>query len=127
MAKRILIADDAPFMRAMLRKILSGAGFEIAGKADNGKETVRLYDDLKPDLVTLDMVMPEMSGIDALQIIRSADPQAKLVVVSAVDQRDNLLEAIRSGATEYIVKPFDRDRVLAAVRRALGLAEADVG
>ncbi len=120
MAATILIVDDAAFMRAMLKRILKDAGYEIVGEAVNGREAVQLYEELTPDVVTLDMVMPEMGGMEALQAIRSRDPEAKVVIVSAVDQRENLLEAIRSGATEYIVKPFDESRVMKAVRRALG-------
>ncbi len=120
MAATILIVDDAAFMRAMLKQILKDAGYEIVGEAVNGREAVQLYEELNPDLVTLDMVMPEMGGMEALQAIRSRDHKAKVVIVSAVDQRENLLEAIRSGATEYIVKPFNESGVMKAVRRALG-------
>ncbi|MCH8881318.1 MAG: response regulator [Planctomycetes bacterium] len=124
MAATILIVDDAAFMRAMLKRILEDAGFEIVGEAVNGREAVQLYEELNPDLVTMDMVMPEMGGMEALQAIRGRDHKAKVVIVSAVDQRENLLEAIRSGATEYIVKPFDESRVMKAVRRALGQSPA---
>ena len=124
MAATILIVDDAAFMRAMLKRILDDAGYEIVGEAVNGKESVQLYEELNPDLVTMDMVMPEMGGMEALQAIRGRDRKAKVVIVSAVDQRENLLEAIRSGATEYIVKPFDESRVMKAVRRALGQSPA---
>ncbi len=126
MAASILIVDDAAFMRSMLKRILEDAGFEIVGEAVNGREAVQLYELLNPDLVTLDMVMPEMGGMEALQAIRSRDQKAKVVIVSAVDQRENLLEAIRSGATEYIVKPFDESRVMKAVLRALGQSPATV-
>ena len=126
MAARILIVDDATFMRMVLRRILEAAGFEILGEAANGKEAVEMYEQLEPDLVTLDMVMPGMGGMEALQAIRGKDPQAKVVIVSAVDQRENLLEAIRSGATEYIVKPFNEQQVLKAANRALGLSPAAV-
>lgn len=124
MPARILIVDDAAFMRLLVKKALVPAGFEIAGEAANGAEAVRMYAQLKPDLVTIDMVMPEVDGIEAIRRIRAADPKAKLVVVSAVDQRENLLEAIRLGAADYIVKPFDAERVISAVRRALGIQAA---
>ena len=124
MAATILIVDDAAFMRAMLKRILDDAGYEIVGEAVNGREAVQMYEELTPDLVTMDMVMPEMGGMEALQAIRGRDHKAKVVIVSAVDQRENLLEAIRSGATEYIVKPFDESRVMKAVRRALGQSPA---
>ena len=126
MAAKILIVDDATFMRMVLRRILEAGGFEIVGEAVNGREAVDMYEQLEPDLVTLDMVMPEMGGMEALQAIRAKDPQAKVVIVSAVDQRENLLEAIRSGATEYIVKPVDEQRVLKAAHRALGQTPAAV-
>ena len=119
MAARILIVDDAQFMRHMLKKILTETGFEIAGEASNGAEAIDLYKELKPDLVTLDVVMPEVNGLEALKAIRELDPEAKVVMVSAVDQRESLLEAIRAGASDYVVKPFDGQRVASAVHRAL--------
>lgn len=126
MKQRILIVDDAKFMRHMLKKVLLEAGFEVAGEATNGAEAVTLYPTLKPDLVTLDVVMPELNGLEALHQIRKIDANAKVVMVSAIDQRDSLLEAIRAGALDYIVKPFDAQRVSAAVHRALGtLGESD--
>lgn len=126
MATKILIVDDSAFMRAMLRGILVSEGFDIVGEACNGREAVDLFEELKPDLVTMDMVMPEMGGMEALQIIRGSDGDAKVVIVSAVDQRENLLEAIRSGATEYIVKPFDAPCVLKAINRALGTSQTEL-
>ncbi len=120
MAARILIVDDARFMRYMLKKVLTETGFEIAGEAGNGAEAIDLYKELKPDLVTLDVVMPEVNGLEALKSIRELDPEAKVVMVSAIDQRESLLEAIRAGASDYVVKPFDGQRVAAAVHRALG-------
>ena len=126
MKQRILIVDDAQFMRHILKKVLVEAGFEVVGEATNGEEAVALYQTLKPDLVTLDVVMPKLNGLEALHQIREADPNAKVVMVSAIDQRDSLLEAIRAGALDYIVKPFDGQRVSAAVHRALGtLGESD--
>ncbi len=125
MATKILIVDDSAFMRAMLRGILEPSGFEVVGEAGNGREGVDLFEELKPDVVTMDMVMPEMGGMEALQTIRGRNPNAKIVIVSAVDQRENLLEAIRSGATEYIVKPFDEACVLKAINRALGKTQTE--
>lgn len=125
MATRILIVDDSAFMRAMLRGILESDGFDVVGEACNGREAVDLFEELEPDVVTMDMVMPEMGGMEALQIIRGRNPNAKVVIVSAVDQRENLLEAIRSGATEYIVKPFDEPCVLKAINRALGKTQRE--
>lgn len=126
MKHKILIVDDAQFMRHLLKKVLVEAGFEVVGEATNGEEAVALYQTLKPDLVTLDVVMPKMNGLEALHQIREFDGDAKVVMVSAIDQRDNLLDAIRAGALDYIVKPFDAQRVSAAVHRALGtLGESD--
>jgi two-component system chemotaxis response regulator CheY len=127
MAARILVVDDAAFMRHLVKKCLTQAGFEVAGEAGNGAEAEAQYAELKPDLVTLDMVMPEVDGLEAIRRIRKLDPKAKIVVVSAVDQRENLLEAIRLGATDYIVKPFDADRVSTAVCRALGVTPQSAG
>lgn len=120
MAKKILITDDAPIMRLMLKDVLSYHGYEIAGEASNGAEAVEMYKKLKPDLVTMDIVMPEKDGIQALQEILHDDPSAKVVMVTAIDQRDSLMKAIRLGAADYIVKPFEDDRVLSAVKKAFG-------
>ncbi len=126
MAVRILVVDDAQFMRHMLKKLLTEAGFEIAGEAADGEEAVAKYEELRPDLVTMDVVMPALDGLAALGRIRDLDPEAKVIMVSAVDQRESLLEAVRAGATDYVVKPFDAKRVAAAVHRALGgLDESD--
>lgn len=127
MSARILVVDDAQFMRHLLKKCLTGAGFEIAGEAGNGAEAVTKYCELKPDLVTLDMVMPEVGGLEAIRRIRAVDDKARIVIVSAVDQRENLLEAVRLGASDYIVKPFDAERVAAAVCRALDKPRVAVG
>ncbi len=127
MSARILVVDDAQFMRHLLKKCLTGAGFEIAGEAANGAEAVTRYCELKPDLVTLDMVMPEVGGLEAIRRIRAVDAKARIVIVSAVDQRENLLEAVRLGASDYIVKPFDAERVAAAVCRALDQPRVAVG
>jgi len=124
MSARILVVDDAAFMRSLVKRCLVSAGFEVIGEAANGGEAEKLYAELKPDLVTLDMVMPEVDGLEAIRRLRRMDPKAKIVVVSAIDQRDNLLEAIRLGASDYIVKPFDAERVATAVRRALGLNDS---
>lgn len=123
MSARVLIVDDAQFMRHLLKKCITGAGFEVAGEAGNGAEAVTKYSELKPDIVTLDMVMPEVGGIEAIKRLRALDPKAVIVVVSAIDQRENLLEAIRLGAADYIVKPFDAERVTTAVCRALNIPQ----
>ncbi|MDR3354949.1 MAG: response regulator [Synergistaceae bacterium] len=119
MATRVLIVDDAAFMRMMLRDILAKNGFEIAGEAENGKTAVQMYNELKPDVVTMDITMPEMDGIAAVKEIKAADPEAKVVMVSAMGQQAMVIEAIRSGAADFIVKPFQPDRVLEALGKAL--------
>ncbi len=111
MAKRVLIVDDALIMRKRIRDIAERAGWEIAGEAANGAEAVEMYRQLKPDLVTLDIVMPEVDGVEALKQMIAADPDAHVVMVSAVDQREKLTECIESGAMDFIVKPFDVARL----------------
>jgi two-component system chemotaxis response regulator CheY len=119
MGTKVLIVDDAAFMRMMLRDILAKNGFEVVGEADNGKVAVQMYSDLKPDVVTMDITMPEMDGIAAVKKIKEADPAAKVVMVSAMGQQAMVIEAIRSGAADFIVKPFQPDRVLEALGKAL--------
>jgi two-component system chemotaxis response regulator CheY len=106
-------------MRMMLRDILAKNGFEVVGEADNGKVAVQMYNELKPDVVTMDITMPEMDGIAAVKEIKAADPGAKVVMVSAMGQQAMVIEAIRSGAADFIVKPFQPDRVLEALGKAL--------
>jgi len=119
MGTKVLIVDDAAFMRMMLRDILAKNGFEVVGEADNGKVAVQMYNELKPDVVTMDITMPEMDGIAAVKEIKTADPNAKIVMVSAMGQQAMVIEAIRSGAADFIVKPFQPDRVLEALGKAL--------
>jgi two-component system chemotaxis response regulator CheY len=125
---RLLIVDDALIMRRLIADVARGAGWEVAGEAPNGQEAVSQFAALRPDLVTLDMVMPVMGGLEALRRIRALDPRARVVMVTAVDQREALMEAIREGALDFVVKPFERQRivgVLEKVRAAL-TSEADV-
>ncbi|MGP0065663.1 MAG: response regulator [Isosphaeraceae bacterium] len=110
--KRLLVVDDAVFMRKMISGVAAEAGWEVVGEAGNGVEAVALYKQLRPDLVTMDLVMPEMGGLDALRLIRASDPDAKVVVVTALDQKQSLMDSIREGAIDFIVKPFERQRVL---------------
>ena len=119
MGTKVLIVDDAAFMRMMLRDILAKNGFEVIGEADNGKVAVQMYGELKQDVVTMDITMPEMDGIAAVKEIKAADPGAKIVMVSAMGQQAMVIEAIRSGAADFIVKPFQPDRVLEALGKAL--------
>lgn len=119
MAKRILITDDALFMRVTLKNILTQNGFEVVGEAENGKQSVKLYQELQPDLVTMDITMPEMDGISALKEIKALDPSAKVVMCSAMGQKGMVIEAIQAGAKDFIVKPFQPDRVVEAVNKLL--------
>ena len=119
MAKNILICDDAAFMRMMIKDILTKNGYNIAGEAENGQKAVEKYAELKPDLVLMDITMPEMDGIAAVKEIKTTYPDAKVVMVSAMGQQAMVIEAIRSGAADFIVKPFQPDRVLEALGKAL--------
>jgi two-component system chemotaxis response regulator CheY len=109
---RLLVVDDAMIMRKLIKDVAAEAGWQIVGEAKNGEEAVALYEALRPDLVTMDLVMPVMGGNEALRRIRAADPEAQVVVVTALDQKQTLLESIRDGAMDFIVKPFDRARIL---------------
>jgi len=123
MAARILIVDDALFMRRMLADILKKEGFEVCGEAENGKEAVDKYKELKPELVTMDIVMPKMEEIDSVAAVKEIikiDPQAKIIMVSAMGQHALVVEAIQAGAKDFIVKPFQPSRVIEAIRRILG-------
>ena len=120
MSQTVLICDDAIFMRTMVGDILSQAGFEIVGEAETGVQAVEKYHQLKPDLVTMDGVMPDMGGIDAVREICKTDPNAKILMCSAMGQQALVVEAIQAGAKDFIVKPFQPGRVLEAVQRVLG-------
>lgn len=111
MAKRVLIVDDAMIMRMRIKEIARDAGWEIAGEASNGEEGIALYRELRPDLMTLDIVMPKMDGVSVLRQIKQEHPAARIAMVSAVDQRGKLSECIRLGAVDFIVKPFDKARL----------------
>lgn len=116
---RILVADDAAFMRMMLKDILGKAGHEVVGEASNGKEAARLYGELSPDLVTMDITMPDSDGIEGLKLIMEKDPSARVVMCSAMGQQAMVLEAIGAGARDFVVKPFDAARVTEAAGKAL--------
>lgn len=120
MAKRVLIVDDAAFMRMMIKDILSKNGYEVVGEAENGVKAVEKYKELAPDLVLMDITMPEMNGIDAIKNIRSMDPGAKVCMCSAMGQQAMVIEAIQAGAKDFIVKPFQAERVIEAVRKVVG-------
>jgi two-component system chemotaxis response regulator CheY len=114
---RLLIVDDALIMRKMIRDVAQDAGWQVVAEGTNGREGVDLYRSLRPDLVTLDLVMPEMGGLDALRQIRAEDPEARVVIVTALDQREMVAEAIGAGALDFIVKPFDRSRMLSLLTK----------
>jgi two-component system chemotaxis response regulator CheY len=121
MSKTVIVVDDAGFMRTMLKDILTRQGFTVVGEAKNGFEAVAMYKLLKPDLVTMDIVMPEMTGIDAVKEIVKEDPKAAIVMCSAMGQQAMVIEAIQAGARDFIIKPFQAARVVEAVNRALEL------
>jgi len=116
---KVLIVDDAAFMRMLVKKILTQAGHQIVGEAANGKEAVEKYQQLKPDLVTMDIVMPEMDGISAVKEIKKIDPDARIIMITAVGQEAKVMEALKSGAKGYIVKPFQAPKVIEEVNRVL--------
>lgn len=120
MSKRVLIVDDGVFMRNMLNDILSSAGYSVVGEASHGLEAVAMHRSLHPDFVTMDIVMPHMNGIEATREIVAADPEALVIMCSALGQESLVMEAIEAGATDFIVKPFKSDEVLSVVRKVLG-------
>lgn len=120
MASKILVVDDAAFMRMMIKDILTKNGYNVVGEAENGKVAVEKCMDLKPDIVTLDITMPEMDGIQALKEIRAIAPETKVIMCSAMGQQDMVVEAIQVGARDFIVKPFQPDRVVEAIQKAIG-------
>ena len=119
MNQTVLVCDDAIFMRTMISDILSQAGFEIVGEAESGVQAVEKYKVLKPDLVTMDIVMPDMGGIEAVREICKGDPEARILMCSAMGQQALVVEAIQAGAKDFVVKPFQPSRVLEAVQRVL--------
>ena len=120
MALSVMIVDDALFMRNMLKDIFSRAGYDVVGEAEDGEAALERYRELQPDLVTMDIVMPKRSGIEALRDIVSEDPKACVVMVSALGQDSLVLEAVEAGARDFIVKPFKEENVLEVVRRVAG-------
>ena len=120
MAAKVLVVDDAAFMRMMIKDILSKNGYEVVGEAENGAVAVQKFSELRPDLTTMDITMPEMDGITAVKEIKKIDPAAKVIMCSAMGQQSMVIEAIQSGARDFIVKPFQPDRVLEAVSKVVG-------
>ena len=117
---KVLIVDDAAFMRMMIKDILEKNGFEVVGEANNGIKAVELYKAEKPDVVTMDITMPDMDGIEAVKAIKAFDPAAKVIMCSAMGQQSMVMDAIRAGAKDFIVKPFQADRVLEAIKKVVG-------
>ena len=120
MAKNILICDDAAFMRMMIKDILTKNGYNVVGEAENGAKGVEQYNSLKPDLVLMDITMPEMDGIQALKKIKENDSSALVIMCSAMGQQAMVIESIQAGAKDFIVKPFQADRVIEAVKKVVG-------
>lgn len=121
MAIRVLIADDAVFMRNMIRDIFADPEFEVVGEATNGQEAVDQYNELKPDVVTMDIVMPMKSGIEAVKEICGTDSDARIIMCSALGQESLVMEAIEAGASDFIVKPFTPDKVIEVVKKVAAL------
>ena len=117
---KIMICDDAAFMRMMIKDILTKNGYEIAAEAENGAVAVEKYPDAKPDLVLMDITMPEMDGIESLKAIRAKDPNACVIMCSAMGQQAMVIESIQAGAKDFIVKPFQAERVIEAVKKVVG-------
>ncbi len=118
--KNILIVDDAAFMRMMIKDILSKNGYSVIGEAENGAKAVEKYNELKPDLVIMDITMPEMDGIEAVKAIKGIDSKANIIMCSAMGQQAMVIESIQAGAKDFIVKPFQAERVIEAVSKVTG-------
>lgn len=117
---KVLVVDDAAFMRMTLKAMLTNGGHEVIGEAENGLVAVKKYQELLPDIVTMDITMPELDGIGAVRGIKSIDPGAKIVMCSAMGQQDMVISAIQAGARDFVVKPFNEERVLASIAKVLG-------
>lgn len=117
MPKRVLIADDSKLMRGILAQILDGAGYTVAAEAKNGLEAVSLFQIIKPDIVTLDITMPGLDGLQALKVIKILDPAARVVMVSSIGQQEIIMEAIRAGAKDFLIKPFRNSQVVKTFSR----------
>jgi two-component system chemotaxis response regulator CheY len=120
MGKRIMIVDDAMFMRKLLSDIVTKAGYEVVAEAGNGNEAFQKYKEVKPDLVTMDITMPEVSGIEGLRLIISVDPNAKVLMCSAMGQESMVIDSVRSGAKGFIVKPFVPEKVISEISKLIG-------
>lgn len=123
---KVLIVDDAKFMRVTLSTMLRNENYEVVGEAENGKEAIMLYKELKPDIVTMDITMPIMNGIDAIKAIINHDPNAIIIVCSAMGQQKVVVESIEIGASDFIIKPFDESRVIDTIKRVLHKSESQL-
>lgn len=123
MATRVLIADDAAFMRMLLKGILENGGYEVVGTAVNGVDAVEKFKELRPNVVTMDITMPDMDGLSAVKQIMAIDPTATIIMVSAMGQQAMVVDAMKSGVKDFIVKPFDAPQVLGAIAKALNQSE----
>ncbi|MCM1565301.1 MAG: response regulator [Dehalobacter sp.] len=119
MSKKIMIVDDSNFARKMMKDILVSEGYEIIGEFESGSASVEEYTRLKPDLVTMDIIMHEMNGLDALEQILSIDPNARVIIVSFMNNVDSIKKALQNGALDFVTKPFSRERLVEAVKKAL--------
>ncbi|HHY15459.1 MAG TPA: response regulator [Firmicutes bacterium] len=117
MAKTVLITDDTAFMRMTLRNVIEKNGYEVVGEAGDGEQAIELYKELRPDMVTMDITMPKMDGITAIKEIMKLDPEAKIIVCSAMGQKPMVIEALSAGAKDFLVKPFDAERVVESLRK----------
>lgn len=120
MAKRVLITDDALFMRTTLKNILTKNGYEVVGEAANGRESIEMFLKTRPDVVTMDITMPEMDGITAVKEIKKLDSSANVIMCTAMGQKSMVLEAVAAGAKDFIVKPFQPDKVVEAIQKIVG-------
>lgn len=127
MAVRLLVVDDAMIIRELIKEAASDAGFEVVGEAANGQEAIERFQELRPDAVTLDLVMPKFDGLHALDGILAIDPNAKVIVVSALEQTTILKDAFRKGATDFITKPFDKKLLVATIKNVVGSTAVAVG
>jgi two-component system chemotaxis response regulator CheY len=120
MGKKVLIVDDAAFMRMMIKDILTKNGYEVVGEADNGARAIEKFKELTPDLVIMDITMPEVDGIAAVKEIKKINSESKIIMCSAMGQQAMVIESIQAGARDFIVKPFQAERVIEAVKKVLG-------